>query len=266
MSNLENIASITTQREQSLFPFCDTSPLTTVSGIPFPHDVFKDARVLLCGDTQKLFLRSIRVTNNQANILFLDRTEQTQLRILADLNAAADAMVSVVDRYGLPTGFVVLNTGKLLEWVTTHNTSAYLFPPEVNFLLPTCLHFYPLDGVRFKLPTGEIIGGPVVLIGENGAVLQYGRVLEPASTYFQPENGFDVLRVDFVGDALPKDETCDRVDETTPRVFLEDFGGATRDDAGNIQITAQRFENGTALKVDTDPLNKTIRLYLAGAT
>jgi hypothetical protein len=266
VTTLENNASFANQKHYSLFPFGDTSPLTTTTGIAFPHDGIADMRLVLCGSPTILFLSLVELTTNTLIFRFKNRAETVRLSATVLLNAATNELTPVYQENGTIAGYFVPDVGVLRSWALTNApANRFVFANDANCLVPDCLHFHPYAGVQFKMPDGSIVSGPVVFVGESGVILRYGFVLDPALTASRSADNREVLRVDFVGDPLPENPACDRVDEQNPKVFLEDFGGASRDSFGNIQIATQRFAGGTALKIDTDPLNKTIRLSLAGA-
>lgn len=267
MSNLENYASFALQKQNSLYPFCDTAPLLTNTDVAFPHNMFVDMRAVICGDVTQVYLSRLEIVDRQSVFTFQNHADT--LRMTASVSVSEAGVVETILQLkdGTAVGFLYVDTAVLRRFLAENNlATTFIFPAKLNVLLPLCLHFHPYTGVRFKMPDGEIVTGPVVLLGESGVVLRYGFVLDRVLTHGYSTDRVEVLRVDFTGEALPADPDCDRVDVATPRVFLEDLGGATRDSFGNIQITAQRFAGGTALKIDTDPQNSTIKLYLAGVT
>lgn len=232
-----------------------------------PHDGIADMRIVLCGEVTNVFLTVVEVHASTLTLRFKNQTETVRLTVFIPLNNDTDTTLPVYQENGTIGGYLLPDTAVLRQWVLENNThDRFVFPNGLNNIVPDCLHFHAYSGVQFKMPDGTVVSGPVVFVGESGVILRYGRVLDPAITAYRGADNQDVLLVDFVGDALPENPACDRVDEQTPKVFLEDLGGASRDSFGNIQLATQRFAGGTALKIETDAVNKTIRLYLAGAT
>lgn len=205
----------------SNYPFTDRSTRLSDGGIELPRGLIVDAALHPIGFSGVLSLTSVVVTPESTTVWF-GTEDDTDIASAEIRTASASDQLAVLDTLGRPAGLLVGESGSLAGF-TAFPLGTHVFSDGAAELVPSVVLPSPEVGVRgLRLADGQVLTGPVWLVGEDGIVI---REVSPG-----------VIRIDAVGDPLFVRKLCEPAGAFASSRFVRTINDCPPDEFGNVQI------------------------------
>ncbi len=201
------------EREQTNYPFSTRAALVNRDGATILQGTILDLCLHPYGGREGAYLSRVDVDADSCTLVFGDAGSAERCSTTFSL-VSPPAEAQVVDGNGLPAGVVVSEPVRLAG-LQSLGLGSHAFDPADTEVCAGCVISEPEPGLRgFLLDDGSVVSGDVVLLGDDGVVLEVENASEDAC-----EDGGQIIAVHVVGDPLFKRRVCGPDDLfTTPRL------------------------------------------------
>jgi len=272
--NLEIAAEWRIQNAQSRYPFNDYCPMTGSGGTEVPNNLFLDASIAFASSSNTVRLTDIAKTN--AGITFTLKNDiDNEIGYIQYSQTLDTSLLLITSEDGRKLGAVVVDIAEALSFLAKFSGVSAFSATAATFCA-RCLHAYSATVVTsLGLQAGTALSGNVVLIGENGVVLQHVTQEVLAVTNFfafvssgayavdQIPTTVNQIRIHVVGEPLAAAVT-QNCNNGQSAVFAETVNGVSPNSAGNISIVADRRLGPTALRIVANAAQSELIFELAG--
>ena len=204
------------EQKSTGYPFDSAALLRNAAGDTIPPGTFIDAKFYPVSGGLNLYLSSVTVAHATITLTIGDDSDAT-LASCSFPVANAPSLLAFKDTYGRAVGVIVSDSVRLGVFQAWSLGAHDFTSTETGFVASLVVPGIAQGVQAITLQDGTIFTDDVWFVGADGTVLAH-TTETVAGARGEPDVTYQVIRVDFVGDALFKRAVCDPLSLfTTPR-------------------------------------------------